>query len=499
MIVRASLLILLIAPAFPVGAAEPAVRVGSKAFTENVILGEIAAQLVRDAGKTVSHRELGGTQVVWKALLADQIDIYPEYTGTITQELLTKENVRTGEQIRAALAKRGIEMTKPLGFSNNYMIGMLESRANELGIERISQLARHPELKIGLSNEFLQRDDGWSALRRHYNLPQRDVRGLEHDLAYRALADGKIDCTDFYSTDGRLAQSSFVGLIDDKKFFPNYQAVLLFRSDLRARAPEAVEAIRRLEGALTEMEVIQLNAEADVNSVRPSVVAAEFLSRTMGIESSIDEPSDLQRLLRNAARHLQLVFTSLLLGIAAALPLGVVAAKRPRLGQLILAGVGIIQTIPSIVLLVLLIRPLGVGERPAIFALFVYSLLPIVRNTHAGLSGIAPALLESAEAIGLGRWSRLWRIELPLASRSILAGIKTAAVINVGTATLGGFIGAGGFGQPIFQGLRGDNWDFMVWQGAVPTALLSLLVLGFFELVERLCVPRGLRLPPASD
>src|SRR5690606_32224695 len=135
----------------------------------------------------------------------------------------------------------------------------------------------------------------------------------------------------------------------------------------------------------------------------------------------------------------------------------------------------------------------GIGWWPAVIALFLYSLLPIIRNTHAGLSSIDPQLIESADALGLGQRARLRLVELPLAARSILAGVKIAAVINVGTATLGGFIGAGGYGEAIFAGIsRQDNVQIL--SGALPAAALALLVQGLFELAERAVVPKGLRL-----
>ncbi len=168
-------------------------------------------------------------------------------------------------------------------------------------------------------------------------------------------------------------------------------------------------------------------------------------------------------------------------------------SSGPGLGQIILAVVAVIYTIPSLALLVFMIPLLGIGTLPAIIALFLYGLLPIVRNTHAGLSGIAPGLRESAIVLGLSPGARLLKIELPLASPSILAGIKTAAVINVGTATIGALIGAGGYGQPILTGIRlADNR--LILLGAVPAAILALMVQGGFGLLERCVVPRGLRI-----
>jgi osmoprotectant transport system permease protein len=182
--------------------------------------------------------------------------------------------------------------------------------------------------------------------------------------------------------------------------------------------------------------------------------------------------------------HLQLVAVSLLAAIVVSIPLGILAAKVPAVGSLVLNVVGIVQTIPPLVLLVLMVPLLGIGAPPAIAAMFLYSLLPIVRNTCAGLQGISPSLQESAAVLGLPPGARLRLIELPLAARSILAGIKTSAVINVGAATLAALIGAGGLGQPIITGIRLDNLG-LILEGAIPAALLAIVVQALFDTIER--------------
>jgi osmoprotectant transport system permease protein len=176
-----------------------------------------------------------------------------------------------------------------------------------------------------------------------------------------------------------------------------------------------------------------------------------------------------------------------------------VAGPRASLLVLILAGLAISSLAgagTSLALLALLVPVpfLGISPATAIVALFLYSLLPIVRNTATGLQDIPPDLRDSAEALGLSRSARLTRVDLPLASRSILAGIKTSAVIAVGTATLAALIGAGGLGEPIVSGLN-LNDHATILEGAVPAALLALLVQGAFELADRAFIPRGLRLP----
>jgi osmoprotectant transport system permease protein len=236
-----------------------------------------------------------------------------------------------------------------------------------------------------------------------------------------------------------------------------------------------------------------MNARAKIDRVAEPVVAGEFLAAELGVDAVVAVESPAARLWRHTREHLALFGVSLLAAILAGVPLGVLAAKVPAVAQPILAVTGILQTVPSLAILVLLIGPLGLGAPPAIAALFLYSLLPIVRNTHAGLEGIPLEIRESAIALGLGDLARLRFVELPMASRSILAGIKTAAVINVGTATLAALVGAGGYGQPIFTGIRLDDGG-LVLQGAIPAAALAIVVQGFFEFAERFLVPRGLRL-----
>jgi osmoprotectant transport system permease protein len=194
-------------------------------------------------------------------------------------------------------------------------------------------------------------------------------------------------------------------------------------------------------------------------------------------------------------RHLELAGVSLLLAIALGIPLGIWASRGGASGQIILGFAGVVQTIPSLALLALLV-PLpffGISARTAIAALFLYGLLPIVRNTATGLQDIAPAIRDSAVALGLETGARLRKIYLPIASRPILAGIKTSAVINVGTATLAALIGAGGLGEPILSGLN-LNDHATILQGAIPAAVLALLVQWVFDLLDRVLIPKGLRL-----
>ena len=457
--------------------------VGSKKFTESVVLGEVATYLARQAGAEAVHRrELGGTRVVWSALVAGDIDVYAEYSGTLALELLA--DGRT-------LADHGLVSSKPLGFNNTYALATTREVAKRLSLRRISDLVAHPDARLRFGNEFMDRADGWPGLRAAYNLPHRDVRGLDHDLAYRGLTAGDLDVMDAYSTDAEIAFYDLVVLEDDRAHFPRYEAMWLWRADLETRAPEVVAALRSLAGAIDEPAMARMNRRAKLDRVAPERVAAEFLAKR-GPKVAVEVETRFDRLRRHTGEHLMLVAVSLVAAVLVAVPLGIVAFRRRRLGQVVLATVGVVQTIPSLALLVFMIPLLGIGAAPAMVALFLYSLLPIVRNTYAGLQDIAPSLRESAEVLGLPPGAILRRIELPLAARSILAGVKTSAVINIGTATLGALIGAGGYGQPILTGIRLDDVS-LILEGAVPAAALALLAQGLFEWVERRVVPRGLR------
>ncbi len=458
----------------------PHVTVGSKKFTESVVLGEVMTQLLRSADLRAEHqRELGGTRILWDSLVGGQIDAYAEYTGTLRAELFPG-NTRPLPEL---LAERGIVMSAPLGFSDSYALGMREGVAAKLGIRKVSDLLSQPQLVLGLSHEFLDRADGWRGMRDRYELSNA-TQGLDHDVAYRALDTDAVSVIDLYSTDAEIARRGLRVLVDDRSYFPAYEAVVLMRQSLN---PEAVAALARLAGTIHAADMIAMNAAVTIDHRTDRAVAADFLGRRFSIAPRGRDPTLLERVARRTGEHLYLVIVSLLAAIVVALPLGVVCAKRRRIGQVVLGAVGILQTVPSLALIVLMIPLLGIGRLPALAAMFLYSLLPIVRNTATGLLDIAPSLRESAAALGLPPWARLRLVELPIAARSILGGIKTSAVLNVGTATLGALIGAGGYGQPILAGIRLDDRS-QILEGAIPAALLALFVQWLFELVERFVV-----------
>ncbi|HEX4780153.1 MAG TPA: glycine betaine ABC transporter substrate-binding protein [Usitatibacter sp.] len=472
--------------------ADADLRVGSKRFTESYILGEVAVQSARLAGANATHVPgLGNTAILVEALSSGSIDAYPEYTGTISREVLGSESNLTLAAINGQLRARGLEASVPLGFSDSYAIGMRRAYAEEHHIRTLSDLARHPEVRLGLSHEFLGRRDGWPGLKAAYGLPQADPRGLDHGLAYEALAASEVDAIDLYTTDAKIERYAIAVLGDDRAYFPRYDAVFLHRLDVAQRHPQAWRAVAALEGRIDAQAMTRMNARAELDKLSFANVAAEFLGarkagERRGFVDALFGP-DFWRLL---GQHAALVFGSLAAAAAIGIPLGVAAARTRFAAQPVLAAAGIVQAIPALALLAFLIPVTGtIGAWPAAIALFLYALLPIVRNTHAGVLGIPSGLREAAKALGLGARDTLVHIELPLALPVILAGVKTAAVVNVGTATIAAFIGAGGFGERIAQGLA-LNDNAMLLAGAVPAAALALAVHVFFEGAERIAVRR---------
>ncbi len=477
---------------------EETLRVGSKRFTESYILGEILVQSAGRAGAPAVHRPgLGNTAILFEALRTGAIDAYPEYTGTIVREILASDEHLDLAAINRRLAAMGLAASFPLGFSNGYALGMRRSVALDKRIERISDLRSHPAIVPGLSHEFLGRQDGWPGLKAAYRLPQAAPRGLDHGIAYEALANGEVDVIDLYTTDAKIARYDLKVLADDAGFFPRYDAVLLHRADALARFPKAFAAWARLEGSLDEATMIRLNGRAELDRVEFPVVAREHLAGTRTgaartWRSALFAP-DFWRL---AGEHAALVFGSLFAAILAGVPLGIVAAKVRWISQPVLVATGLVQTIPSLALLAFLIPVTGtIGAWPAMIALFLYALLPIARNTHAGLLGVPGGLAQASLALGLTPRQSLALVELPLALPTILAGVKTSAVINVGTATIAAFVGAGGFGERIAQGLALNDNQLLV-AGALPAAAFALGVHGLFEAIERR-LRRGLGPAPA--
>ena len=519
-------------------AAEP-LRIGSKRFTESYILAEILAQTARagDPAAAVELKQgLGNTAIVHAALKAGSIDVYAEYLGTIEREILG--HATTGAplaQLQAELRPLGLAIDVPLGFNNGYALAMRSARARALGLTAVSQLKGQPALRLGLSNEFLGRADGWPGLSRRYALPQTPT-GLDHGLAYRALADDQIDVTDVYTTDAQIAALDLTVLADDAGFFPRYDAVLLYRVDLPRRHPRAWAALQTLRGRIDEAAMIAMNAQAEIQRQPFDAIARAFLAKprshtvgtpaaasasasasgaaptsastpvaastpaspsasgtasasastpasaasprlepgvarsTSGLWARIAGP-DLGRL---TAQHLTLVLGAVGLAALVGVPLAVALHPWPRWREALLAACALLQTVPSLAMLALLIWAMDrIGPVPALVALTLYALLPVLRNCTVGLSEVPQGLTTAGRALGLTRGQVLRSIQLPLALPVMLAGLRTATSLSVGTATMAAFIGAGGYGERIVTGLA-LNDQALLLAGALPAAALAL-------------------------
>lgn len=467
--------------------------VGAKAFNEGYILAEIQAQVLEDAGFTVERKyNLGGTLICFEALKNGEIDSYPEYTGTISEEILKLNNKSSDDELRSQLlSKYDLNITPSYGFNNTYALTMKREVAERLGITKISDLVSHPDVNMALSYEFLKRKDGWDNLAAFYGLKNEPV-GIEHGLAYQALDEGKIQLTDAYSTDGEIEKYGLVILEDDRGFFPKYFALSFYRNGLD---PKAVTALEKLNGQITESEMQDMNYKVLYQNRTFGEVAHEFLSSKNLLKNTTEHTSSswLSEILDKTLTHIWLTSFALVLSILVALPLGIWIYYFSSLSRPILYIAGLLQTIPSIALLAFMIPLFGIGVTPAIMALFLYALLPILRNTATGLFSVDPLLKKVGTGMGLTRWQKLRYVELPLSFPTIIAGIKTAAVINIGTATLAAFIGAGGLGEFIVTGLSLNNTN-LILMGAIPAALLAILVEFLFEILERILVPKHLKM-----
>lgn len=509
---RAVVLLLCLAT---VAQAAPRVAIGSKNFSESRLLAEIFAQTLEDAGFDVDRNfNLAGSAVAFRALRAGSIDLYPEYTGTGWVTLLQRPAGGSAADVLIGVRKAFREdfdlvWLGPLGFENAYEVAVRREIAEERALRTIADLAaRGADLRYAFGFEFQEREDGLVGLRRAYGLDPTPIATMQQTLKYTAAGDGAIDVLDVYTTDGLVLLHDLVVLEDPAGVFPPYEAAPLVRGETLRAHPTVGPALAQLAGTLDEERMRALNKRVEVDGESIARVAADFLEELGVLDEAVaastrDAAStggrdrsvwqvlrdDRAALSERTIEHLRLVFGALLLSIVVAVPLGLALERRAEGAETVIRAVGILQTIPSIALLAFMIPLLGIGARPAIAALFLYGLYPIVRNTYTGVREANPNAALSALALGMTPRQVLVHVKLPLAVPVILAGVRTAAVISVGTATLAAFIGAGGLGEPIVAGLQLDD-AAIILSGALPAALLALVVDGLLALVERGLRPR---------
>lgn len=469
------------------------ITVGSKIFTESYVLAEGMAQKIENNTDYNMTRRLGmgGTGILYQAIVTGEIDFYPEYTGTISEAILRRPELVSLDEIREALIPHGLTISESLGFNNTYALAVTEEFANQFDLKSISDLkGLESPPRLAFSHEFVSRADGLGALRSKYGLNWgSDFSAMDHGLLYEAISNREVDVIEVYSTDAKVSALNLVVLEDDLSHFPDYQSVVLARIDFVESHPEAWMVLKKLEGSIDEISMSELNALVDIERMSFSEVGTEISGMD---QADLSVEGLFASIYSRGKEHLVLVLYALGFSILMGIPLGIMAFKNQYVGQPILLLSGIIQTIPSLALLCLLIPFFGIGTLPALVALCLYGLLPVVLNTLVGLRSIDPKLLEMSRAMGLKPLQSLVYVELPLASRSILAGIKTSAIIGIGTATLAALIGAGGFGVPIVAGLAINDIPTIL-TGAIPAALMALVAHGVFEVLGIIFVPKGLR------
>jgi osmoprotectant transport system permease protein len=492
-----------------------AVVVASKPFGESYLIAELFAQVMESRGIKVDRRPgLGATEIAFGALRTNAIDVYPEYTGTGLLAILhdsldnaLRADPRRAYQhvVRRFAAEYGVRWLPPLGFQNGYAIAVRKETATKLQLHTLSDLARaSPELVAGFTSDFIGRPDGLAGLSGVYGMRFRSVRPLAPAVKYVALAESAVDVIDGYSTDGLLAKYDLVTLVDDRGFFPPYEAAALVSPRLARERPDAIAALDLLSGRLNETDMRTWNRRIEVDGEEIGHVAASVLD-TLGITSTDTAAATRSagaprtgflaflwgrrgETLTLTARHLQLVIVALLAAVLVAVPLGLILERLRRGAEWVVAGLGVLQTIPSIALLAFMIPLFGVGVWPALVALWLYALYPIARNTYTGVRSADPEAVDACEAMGATPWQRLVWVRLPLAAPIVVAGVRTAAVITVGAATLAAFIGAGGLGEPIVTGLALAD-SRLILSGALPAAMLALGVDAVLAAVERVVRP----------
>ena len=477
--------------AAPGAPARPMV-IGGKIFTESYVLGEIAAQNIetRTQAKVTRKLGMGSTGILFEALKSGAIDVYPDYTGTLAEAILKKPQLRSLDEIRQALAPLGLTISGSLGFNDTYALAVKEDFAQKHQLHAVGDLVSlERSIKAAFSYEFMDRKDGYPGLidSYHLNFDPRKVSRMEHSLSFQAIDQNAVDLIDVYSTDAKIKKLKLRLLADDHNYFPVYQAVWVARKSFVAQHPKEWQALLGLEGKISESAMLEMNAQADIEKVSFDKIAARFLGSATPATESLT-----QKILQRTREHLWLVGVSLLFSVLVGIPLGVAAVRFPKAGQGILLSSALIQTVPSLALLCFLIPLFGVGTTPALAALCLYSLLPVVLNTFTGIRSINPIHPENARAFGLNRRQVLFRVVLPLASPTLLAGIKTATVVSIGTATLAALVGAGGYGAPIVTGLALNDVPTIL-TGAIPAAAMALVAHGIFELLGIVLIPAGLR------
>ena len=510
---KAILFVSLLLSSLNFGHAKQPLVIGSKNFSESIIIAQMLAILLEERFDVPVIRKfgLGGTKIAFDALVNDAIHVYPDYTGTGYSMILKMSGEKAPTKVHQVVSQEfkqrwGISWSHSLGFDNTYALVVRSDDERFKGIHKISQLSGKVSSFIYAgAYEFMERKDGHDGFSKTYSLDfaPKNVIAMGAGLMYSAIRDEEVDMIVAYSTDGRIQAYDLKKLEDDLNYFPPYQASILAKEKTLAQFPKFKEAIGLLEGLISEEEMIQMNDKVDRLKQESFTVARNFLinkrlllgkintaKAEIGFINFIKLKKDY--LFKIITEHLILTFSALALAILISLPVGIGLTRYQHLAKFVFPIVNTIQTIPSLALLGFLIPFMGIGFTPALVALFLYSLLPLIRNTYTGIQGVDRTYIEVSKGIGLTNFQILIHVEIPMAMPVILAGLRTAVVIVIGTATLAALIGAGGLGDPIFRGVSTVNSN-LILLGAIPAALLAIIADKIIGISERFLVSKGIR------
>lgn len=487
----------LLAPAY---SKQDKIRIGSRDFPESVLVAEILSTSIEKFTDYKVDRKfhLGGVKVCLAAMQSNNLDIYPDYTGSLIHNVLGEHdrNQYLVNYIKMALnEKYDFSITESLGFENSFVLAVRKSFAKKYNLETLSDLASllssnkelAQNIRVAFKHSFLKRPDGYKMLQDIYAFDFQKLMALEYNIAYQNLKENRIDVIDAFSTDSRLKDPELTALKDDRNALIPYSSVYVYRNKLKQNFPEIMKIQKLLDESLTNEKMLELNSRIEAGEPYKQVAESFIaeLEHEPGFLDLSDDASlsfwqkrlkqDLPLLAKAFLQHLRLAAVASLLASFIGIFIGIFISYRKKLAKLVLGFISVTQTIPSLALLALLIPFVGLGFYPAVIALFIYALLPVIQNTYTGITTIPYKYIELANAIALKESQILFRVKLPMALSFILAGVRTSIVICIGTATLATFVGAGGLGDLIKAGID-LNSNYMIALGAVPAALLALSV-----------------------
>jgi osmoprotectant transport system substrate-binding protein len=259
------------------------ITVGSKNFTENIIIAHMMADLVEEYTDLTVVRKvnLGGSNVAWTALENNDIQMYPDYTGTIVANYYQEKTGTSAETLaktKELTAEDNLKALDALGFNNTYTLAVTQETAEKYNLNSFSDLVKvSDKMILGCEFEFKDRPDGYPGLKSAYQMEFKDVKGMDHGIMYRSLDEGEVDVVDAYATDGQIKVFDLKILEDDLEFFPPYDCLPMVRQDTLDRYPEIEEALNKLAGKIDEQIMQDLNARVDDQGLKEDIVARDFL------------------------------------------------------------------------------------------------------------------------------------------------------------------------------------------------------------------------------